>query len=89
MSKIGYFVCHESCQVSRLQQTHIEGLLLRSHRCLNDGCFCHSGPLDIHRLTRTGAIQESGSGIACPVSFRLGSGVSDFAHCADARQRGI
>jgi len=34
MSKIGYFICHGSCQVSRLQQTHIEALLLRSHRCL-------------------------------------------------------
>jgi len=34
MIKIDYFICHGSCQVSRLQQTHIEGLLLRSYRCL-------------------------------------------------------
>jgi len=34
MNKIDYFICHDSWQVSRLQQTHIEGLLLRSHRCL-------------------------------------------------------
>ena len=39
-----------------LQQTHIEGLLLRSLRCQQ----LLDGPLDIYRLTLAGAIQKNG-----------------------------
>ena len=46
-----------SWQVDRLQQTHIEALLLWSHHCLVVYILLTSGALDIYRLTLAGAIQ--------------------------------
>ena len=64
-----------SWQVDRLQQTHIEALLLWSHHCLVVYILLTSGALDIYRLTLAGAIQVSWLG--CPVSFRLRSEAFD------------
>lgn len=66
-----------SWQVDRLQQTHIEALLLWSHHGLMVYILLTSGALDIYRLTLAGAIQVSW--LSCPVILRLRSGVNDLA----------
>ena len=92
MIKVDYFICHRCCQVSRLQQTHIEDLLLRSHRCLS---FCSS--INADRVTRHSSVnlvlalfkERVYASIAYPVSIRLSSGVNDFVHWFNARQWGV
>ena len=66
-----------SWQVDRLQQTHIEALLLWSHHCLVVYILLTSGALDIYRLTLAGAIQVNW--FFHPVSFRLRLGANDLA----------
>ena len=69
-----------SCQVDRLQQTHIEALLLWSHHGLAVYILLTPGALDIYRLTLAGTIQVSW--LIGPVIPRLRSEALDRGRAA-------